>query len=224
MKITYSKQQCAKKMLFFIFFCALALIVVVTPYFFYFILNGNSDKGSTLIYDGFSLIICTFVLVALSIQSKREKLHIWRINKKKLRLKLLLLSVVLGSFWQILTVGIYYFSIDTYLHNTLSLGISNVVMHVACFAFLIPLMEELAFRKWIIDMMERGGFSQTIIILVSSILFFCLHLGGEVIRVDTLLISIPLCLIYMKTHDVRYCIVAHIVNNFFATMLGFGIL
>jgi hypothetical protein len=52
-----------------------------------------------------------------------------------------------------------------------------------------------------------------VICLVGSILFFCAHLGDSFLRVDTLVFAIPLCYLFIRYHDVRYCFIAHAVCN-----------
>lgn len=224
MEIKYSKKTCILKMLKFIALCAVLLISLSIPYFYHFVLNENSKIDSTLAYDGFSLLVSAVLLLVLSVYSTKEKLHIWNFKGNRLFLKPLVVSVVLAFIWQLLTIIIYYLSTGSYIHKTLSLGISSVLIHFASFVLLGPVMEELIFRKWFIDMMERGGFSKMCVIIVGSTLFFCLHIGGDIVRIDTLIIAIPLCIIYIKTHDVRYCIITHIANNFIAFIFALGLI
>lgn len=224
MEIKYSKKTCILKILKFIALCAVLLISLAVPYFYHFVLNENSKIDSTLAYDGFSFLVSAVLLLVLSVYSTKEKLHIWNFKGNRLFPKPLIVSVVLAFTWQLLTIIIYYLSTGSYIHKTLSLGISSVLIHFASFVLLGPVMEELIFRKWFIDMMERGGFSKMCIIIVGSILFFCLHIGGDVVRIDTLIIAIPLSIIYIKTHDVRYCIITHITNNFIAFIFALGLI
>lgn len=213
--VTYSKKTCITKMLLFTLSCLLALSVIGVPYMWLFVINNHSDLNPTLVANGFGIILCMVLLIVLSIHSNKEELGIWSFKREKMNTKVLMLSLALGVLWQLIVVAEYYLFAGAYPQNTQT-SIASILTGLFCLVILTPLVEELLFRKWIVDMMRRANFSTVAIIITSAIAFFLMHLGQNIIRIDTLIIAIPLCLIYMKYGDIRYCIIAHALNNLLA--------
>ena len=213
--VTYSKKTCITKMLLFTLSCLLALSVIGVPYMWLFVINNHSDLNPTLVANGFGIILCMVLLIVLSIHSNKEELGIWSFKREKMNTKVLMLSLALGVLWQLIIVAEYFLFAGAYPQNTQT-SIVSILTGLFCLVILTPLVEELLFRKWIVDMMRRANFSTVAIIITSAIAFFLMHLGQNIIRIDTLIIAIPLCLIYMKYGDIRYCIIAHALNNLLA--------
>ena len=221
--VTYSKKTCVTKMLLFALSCLLAFAVIGVPYMWLFVINNHSDLNPTLVAYGFGIILYIILLIALSIHSKKEKLGIWAFKRDKMNTKVLMLSLALGVLWQLIVVVEYYLFAGAYPLNTQT-SIASILTGLFCLVILTPLTEELIFRKWIVDMMQRANFSNIAIVITSAIAFFLMHLGQNIIRIDTLIIAIPLCLIYMKYGDIRYCIIAHALNNLLAIICANNLL
>ena len=111
------------------------------------------------------------------------------------------------------TCHLSHLSVEQYCLPTSCYGTIPLLISIASTGLLGPFAEEMLFRKWLVSMMERGGFNTIFIIVCSSVLFFCAHLGDSFLRVDTLVFAIPLCYLFIRYHDVRYCFIAHAVCN-----------
>ncbi len=74
--------------------------------------------------------------------------------------------------------------------------------------FLLPY-----FDYWYISMMERASFGKIAIVVSNALIFYAAHVGTGVWRLDTLMMAVVLCLMYMRTRDVRYCVITHVTCN-----------
>ena len=77
----------------------------------------------------------------------------------------------------------------------------------------ILLLTSLFLRKWYISVMERASFSKIAIVVSNTLIFYAAHVGTGVWRLDTLIMAVILCLMYMRTRDVRYCVITHVTCN-----------
>lgn len=207
-----SKTKTIEKVVFFLILCLIGSVLISAP-FVMLTVSKNGNHETELISNLMILAYSTFILLALYFENKIEKLDLWSLSKCTLKAKAVIIAVVLGVLWQLVALLICkisgvaspFFSIH---ESALSLIFSTIAM-----GLFGPFIEEMLFRKWLIDMMERGGFKPVVMIIVSSVLFFCMHLGDTFMRIDTLIFSIPITYIYIKYHDVRYCVIAHSVCN-----------
>lgn len=96
------------------------------------------------------------------------------------------------------------------------------VYSVLAFSLLGPIAEELFFRQWVISYLTKYNCSNFAKMLVSSMSFCLIHLlptandGVWIVpywRIDTLLFGILQYWVFVKTRDVRYCIIIHVVCN-----------
>ena len=62
-------------------------------------------------------------------------------------------------------------------------------------------------------MMERASFGKIAIVVSNALIFYAAHVGTGVWRFDTLIMAVFLCLMYMRTRDVRYCVITHVTCN-----------
>lgn len=86
-----------------------------------------------------------------------------------------------------------------------------------------PILEELFFRKWMIEYLEKKGVETLYILVLTTVLFLLVHIGWDKIwysRLDVIPFAIVLGLIYMKYRDVRYCIFVHFVNNLVVNLIN----
>jgi len=87
-----------------------------------------------------------------------------------------------------------------------------------------PILEELFFRQWIPSYMSKRGLSYIAQLAVSSFLFYSVHWRAVTTpywyyRFDTLIMGILMFMFYMRTKDIRYCIIAHMIINMSVTIL-----
>ena len=62
-------------------------------------------------------------------------------------------------------------------------------------------------------MMGRASFGKIAIVVSNALIFYAAHVGTGVWRLDTLMMAVILCLMYMRTRDVRYCVITHVTCN-----------
>lgn len=91
-----------------------------------------------------------------------------------------------------------------------------------------PITEELFYRHWMVSYLDKYGYSYFAKMMVSAILFFVLHIlpirvnGVWMVqywRIDTLFFGIIAYWVYMKTKDVRYCIIIHMAHNLCSSII-----
>ncbi len=209
--MTYSKAKCAGRLTIFLVVCLVGTVLVAAP-FMGLLLNDDGDAtASQLMPDLMAMAYSAFLLAALAVENKIEKLDLWTLGRSGLRMKVVFISILLGLLWQLAIYLICQLSNTTYPHPVTEL--SPLLISIASTGLLGPFAEEMLFRKWLVSMMERGGFNTIVIIVCSSVLFFCAHLGDSFLRVDTLVFAIPLCYLFLRYHDVKYCFIAHAVCN-----------
>ena len=196
--MSYSKSKCAGRITVFLVICLVGAILVGAPFMGLFLNSDGNATAPQLMPDLMAMACSTFLLVALAVDNKIEKLDLWTLGRSGLHMKIFFISILLGLLWQL---AIYLTELSPLLISIASTGLLG------------PFAEEMLFRKWLVSMMERGGFNTIFIIVCSSVLFFCAHLGDSFLRVDTLVFAIPLCYLFLRYHDVRYCFIAHAVCN-----------
>lgn len=211
-KIGYNKTNCLCRITVFLIICLLGSILVSAPLIGLFINRGCNAVTFKSAPDMMVMACSAFLLVALAVENKIEKLDLWAIGRSGLQIKVVFISVLLGLLWQLSIYLICQFSKAAYPHPATT-ALTPLLISVVATGLLGPFTEEMLFRKWLVSMMERSCFKPIVIILCSSVLFFCAHLGDSFLRVDTFIFAIPLCYLFIRYHDVRYCFIAHAVCN-----------
>ena len=211
-KIGYNKTNCLCRITAFLIICLLGSILVSTPLIRLFLNSGSNAVTFKSTPDMMAIVCSVFLLLALAVENKIEKLDLWTFERSRLQMKVVFISVLLGLLWQLSIYLICQFSKVAYPHSTTT-ELFPLLISVVATGLLDPFTEEMLFRKWLVSMMERSRFKPIVIILCSSVLFFCAHLGDSFLRVDTFIFAIPLCYLFIRYHDVRYCFIAHAVCN-----------
>ncbi len=183
-----------------------ATIIPVSIYLFVY--NYNYYAEAMFVHQ----IILVFFLYWL-FRRTRVSLEFENTNVKNVLIALLLGVAVFG-----MNYTNTFFNGSHENDNTL-LGFLKGVMFA-------PILEELYFRLWMTKYMSRHGIGTKAICLISSVLFWLGHihilesnvfgsLGLSVAnwRIDTLFVAILLFVLYKKTNDIRYSIIAHSLAN-----------
>ena len=135
-------------------------------------------------------------------------------------------------WWVLLGLGlaialmarIYY-----HLFSPYSAGSENITYHglegICMFmssALILPIIEELFYRKWMITYLERKAFKSIYILLITSFLFFFIHTNTQYMyfRFDTLLSGAILYYIYTRYRNIKYCISVHIICNMVVNLIS----
>jgi len=135
-------------------------------------------------------------------------------------------------WWVLLGLGlaialmarIYY-----HLFSPYSAGSENITYHglegICMFmssALILPIIEELFYRKWMITYLERKAFKSIYILLITSFLFFFIHTNTQYMyfRLDTLLSGAIFYYIYTRYRNIKYCISVHMICNLVVELIS----
>lgn len=96
-------------------------------------------------------------------------------------------------------------------------GMINPFVNFLFIVIVAPIMEELLFRKVLIDRIAKYG--EAVAVTVSSIMFALYHENLNQ-AVYTVFMGALLAFVYVKTRNVKYPIIIHMVTNFFGSFIG----
>ena len=185
--------------------------VFLLPYFAY--IFGQDIPFSRTTLDIGNLLWPLAIFTVLLYEDKKERLGIWRNPSLGMNLKTAILSLALGVLWQLIILLL------TSLFNAPNTDprepytLATLILHIFSFSIIGPIAEELFLRKWYISVMERASFSKIAIIVSNALIFYAAHVGTGFWRLDTLIMAVILCLMYMRTRDIRYCVITHVTCN-----------
>ena len=187
------------------------MCVFLLPYFAYIFAQDIPFSRTTL--DIGNLLWPLAIFAVLLYEDKKGKLGIWRNPSLGMNLKTAILSLALGVLWQltILLLTSLFDAPNTDPREPYTLA--TLILHIFSFSIIGPIAEELFLRKWYISVMERASFSKIAIVVSNTLIFYAAHVGTGVWRLDTLIMAVILCLTYMRTRDVRYCVITHVTCN-----------
>lgn len=172
-----------------------------------------------LVYSGALIVIISIIVIAiLTIEYFKKPLNYISEEIKiesVLFYTLLVISLnLIGSY--VSTI----FSNYTSVNNAYLIPIGVVVerfdfnspIYMLLILLIFPIIEELLFRKALLNLLKRYGFRFAVII--SSIIFAFAH-NNIFQLLAAFLISIVLCIITLQYNSVKPAILAHILNNVF---------
>lgn len=159
--MNYSKIRCAGRIAIFLAVCLVGSVLVSAP-FLSLLLNNDDDATVTQSMTDYIAMACSaFLLAALAVEDKIEKLDLWAIGRSRLQIKVVFISVLLGLLWQLSIYLICQFCKAAYPHSTTT-ELSPLLISVVATGLLGPFTEEMLFRKWLVSMMERSCFKPII--------------------------------------------------------------
>ena len=185
--------------------------VFLLPYFVY--IFGRDIPFSRTTLDIGNLLWPLAIFAVLLYEDKKEKLGIWRNPSLGMNLKTVVLSLALGVLWQLITLLLTSVFDAPNSDSREPYTLAALILHIFSFSIIGPIAEELFLRKWYISMMERASFNKAAIAVSNALIFYAAHVGTGVWRLDTLIMAVVLCLMYMRTRDVRYCVITHVTCN-----------
>ena len=130
-----------------------------------------------------------------------------------MNLKTVILFLALGVLWQLIILLLTSLFDAPNTDPRESYTLATLILHIFSFAIIGPIAEELLLRKWYISVMERASFGKIAIVVSNALIFYAAHVGTGVWRLDTLIMAVILCLTYMRTRDIRYCVITHVTCN-----------
>lgn len=202
--------------------CILTILKIVIIYNLFALLLGILlffvFSATSFVVQLMSLVVGILLLPILMWQEKKESFGLWDFSGK-LNWKITAGSVLIGMLLYVIAIlcgNLLYHPIQHEDFNT-----TNYILHFLCYVFAAAFVEELLFRKMIITYMERRAFSELSIVFVSSTLFYLNHVNILLLdfhRIDTFIDGIVLYFLYVKTRDIRYCMIAHATINLLAVI------
>ena len=185
--------------------------VFLLPYFVYIFGRDIPFNRTTL--DIGNLLWPLAIFAVLLYEEKKEKLGIWRNPSLGMSMKTAILSLALGVLWQLIILLLTSLFDAPNTDHRESYTLAGLILHIFSFAIIGPIAEELFLRKWYISIMERASFGKTAIVVSNALIFYAAHMGTGIWRLDTPMMAVILCLMYMRTRDVRYCVITHVTCN-----------
>ena len=185
--------------------------VFLLPYFAY--IFGQKIPFSRTTLDIGNLLWPLAIFAVLLYEDKKGKLGIWRNPRLGMNLKTAILSLALGVLWQLIILLLTSLFDASNTEPQEPHTLTTLILHVFSFSIIGPIAEELFLRKWYISMMERASFGKIAIVVSNALIFYAAHVGTGVWRLDTLIMAVILCLMYMRTRDVRYCVIILVTCN-----------
>lgn len=129
--------------------------------------------------------------------------------------------------WRLLCIGIllaaitqiYVYLFPSFEKENVNLTKKDITFSAMSNLLAAPIAEELFGRKWAVSYLEKANVKPVYILVITSFLFFIVHTSYMPLyfRFDTLLSGAVLYYIYIRYHDVRYCIFIHFIINLIAT-------
>lgn len=126
------------------------------------------------------------------------------------------LSIVYNNFF-IWFISQFKLSPNVFIDNTETVtneysSLLGLILGLVSVAIVIPIIEELYFRVLSIEFLKKD-FSIVISVIISSIVFSIAHLSKIQNSIELFITAIFLAVIYIKTKNAFYSIIAHMTHN-----------
>lgn len=161
----------------------------------------NIDKINYFVNNYLSIITIIINIIIIIFIIKKYKIKYKKINIKS----------IIPYIYFCLSFTIFYNLIILYLNKTTNSSDINIIILFISSGIVGPILEELVFRKLIIDkLIKFNSINKTIII--SSLIFSLLHLN--IIRIIyTFIIGIIYGYVYISNKNMLYSIIIHSISN-----------
>jgi len=90
--MSYSKSKCAGRITVFLVICLVGAILVGAPFMGLFLNSDGNATAPQLMPDLMAMACSTFLLVALAVDNKIEKLDLWTLGRSGLHMKIFFLK------------------------------------------------------------------------------------------------------------------------------------
>ena len=185
-----------------------------------FIQDKSSNKYTYLVFVSYILLMIYYIITNKKTIYKDFK------NINKINIKKTLIIFTIGLLFMILSNYIInYLIIPNGISNnesiTRELLINNKIIYIILLSTVIPFLEEQIFRYNFKKIIEN----EYLYLIITSIIFSSLHIISSS-KIVELLYIIPyfilgytLGLIYLKTNNILYNTLAHMLNNIIAIII-----
>lgn len=162
--------------------------------------------------------ICYLVFKKIPVQAHVEK-EKWRFGRILLYFMIAVGMMYIGNIVSQILISIISALTGIVMVNPVESLVMNssMLFKLAIVVVIGPIVEELLFRKFLIDRIRIYG--QGIAVLVSALTFGLFH--GNFYQVGyAFLLGLIFAYIYVKSNQIKYCIGFHIVINFMGSVLS----
>ena len=192
----------------FLLLLLLVFIISISSFFVEIYLN---ELGHTNAKTVSSILTSTLLILSVYIGIRKGHIQL-RLNKPITRSEIvnaLLLALGLAIFFKIFFVP--FTGVEAYIRESKAMPIIDLLYFLAI--LVVPIVEELFFRKLICDLMiKEYKFFKTI--LLSAVIFMCAHVLSGTGNLTAILISgLFLSYVYLKTGKLFLVILIHSIMN-----------
>ena len=200
-----------------------------------FIFINLSEKNNNNIYFyNFSLeIICSslltilFLLPAINLSIIKYKKNFYSLGFQKTKIKYFSMGIyywiacliIVGLWgWMLEILKLDFLLPPNTAKEVLNLSFENIFITIILVSMIVPICEEVFFRGFLINGLERK-FNLKISLLISSGIFsiFHIHIGS---LFPTFILGICLGLLYIKSKSIYPSIFIHSIHNFLAVIIS----
>tara|TARA_B100000401_G_C52805958_1_gene721136 strand:+ start:1071 stop:1934 length:864 start_codon:yes stop_codon:yes gene_type:complete len=200
-----------------------------------FIFINLSEKNNNNIYFyNFSLeIICSslltilFLLPAINLSIIKYKNNFYSLGFQKTKIKYFSMGIyywiacliIVGLWgWMLEILKLDFLLPPNTAKEVLNLAFENIFITIILVSMIVPICEEVFFRGFLINGLERK-FNLKISLLISSGIFsiFHIHIGS---LFPTFILGICLGLLYIKSKSIYPSIFIHSIHNFLAVIIS----
>ena len=200
---------------------------------FIFINLSEINNNNIYFYD-FSLeIICSslltilFLLPAINLSIIKYKKNFYSLGFQKTKIKYfstgiyywIVCLVIIGLWgWMLEILKLDFLLPPNTAKEVLNLAFENIFITIILVSMIVPICEEVFFRGFLINGLERK-FNLKICLLISSGIFsiFHIHIGS---LFPTFILGICLGLLYLKSKSIYPSIFIHSIHNFLAVIIS----
>ena len=197
-------------------------------------INLSVKNNNNIYFYDFSLeIICSslltilFLLPAINLSIIKYKTNFYSLGFQKTKIKYFSMGIyywitcliIVGLWgWMLEILKLDFLLPPNTAKEVLNLAFENIFITIILVSMIVPICEEVIFRGFLINGLERK-FNLKICLLISSGIFsiFHIHIGS---LFPTFILGICLGLLYIKSKSIYPSIFIHSIHNFLAVIIS----
>ena len=197
-------------------------------------INLSEKNNNNIYFYNFSLeIICSslltilFLLPAINLSIIKYKKNFYSLGFQKTKIKYFSMGIyywiacliIVGLWgWMLEILKLDFLLPPNTAKEVLNLAFENIFITIILVSMIVPICEEVFFRGFLINGLERK-FNLKISLLISSGIFsiFHIHIGS---LFPTFILGICLGLLYIKSKSIYPSIFIHSIHNFLAVIIS----
>jgi len=169
--------------------------------------------------------IFTYVIVIYFIWGLYKKIKIVEhISISKLNIRIIIAIILFFTSFPIVYQNIFVWIVDFLSLSPNAIGeiiekeaneyytLTKLFLGIISTAIVVPITEELFFRVFTIELLQKE-FKLATTIIISSLVFSIVHFAKIQDSIEIFISAIIIGIIYIKTNNAIYCIIAHSIHN-----------